>query len=54
MALLNDPVYWLTACGQRTRHMHEDEEIRYFLSGSGFFDVRGACVEMLKVLILNH
>jgi len=46
-----DRVYWLTF--ERiwehvyihllsARHMHEDDEIRFILSGSGFFDVRGA------------
>jgi ARD/ARD' family len=34
--LLNYP-----ECTVNFRHMHEEEEIRYVISGSGFFDVRG-------------
>ncbi|EJT49017.1 hypothetical protein A1Q1_01928 [Trichosporon asahii var. asahii CBS 2479] len=33
------------------RHLHEDEEIRYILGGSGFFDVRGESPGTTKLTV---
>lgn len=33
-------------------HIHYDEEIRYCVEGSGYFDVRGANNEWIRLVIL--
>jgi 1,2-dihydroxy-3-keto-5-methylthiopentene dioxygenase len=37
-----------------SEHIHEDEEIRYILDGSGFFDVRNAGDEWVRIALEQY